>query len=145
MTPPSVGFVPPCTISTPGDQERARAVLEETIDGLAPGNLRAEALSRLAVVRLYGDGFFEGTRLLQHALSEADAESPLRVQILITLAYTLLNANQAQAGMEAVDEAVTRAERLGQPQLLGHGAWHADGVAVPVRARLGRGEPSSRG
>jgi DNA-binding CsgD family transcriptional regulator len=101
-----------------GDQERARAVLEETIEGLAPGNLRAEALSRLAIVRLYGDGFFEGTRLLQHALSEAEAESPLRVQILITLAYSLLNANQAQTAAATVEEAVTRAERLGQPHLL---------------------------
>ena len=72
-------------------------MLEETIEQLEPGDMRAEALIRLAVVRLYGDGFFEGARLLQRALSEADADSPLRVQILITLAYALLHANQPGA------------------------------------------------
>jgi DNA-binding CsgD family transcriptional regulator len=118
-----------------GDQERARAVLEETIEGLAPGNLRAEALSRLAVVRVYGDGFFEGTRLLQDALSEAEAESPLRVQILITLAYNLLNTNQAQAGLETVEEAVTRAQRVGQPHLLSM----AVGMQTVLRFLCGQG------
>jgi hypothetical protein len=118
-----------------GDQERARAVLEETIDGLAPGNLRAEALSRLAVVRLYGDGFFEGNRLLQDALSEAEAESPLRVQILITLAYSLLNTNQAQEGVATVEEAVMLAERLGQPHLLSM----ALGMQTVLRFLCGQG------
>ena len=59
-----------------GDQERARAVLEETIERLEPGDRRAEALTRLAVVRLHGDGFFEAARLLQRALSEADDRLP---------------------------------------------------------------------
>ena len=101
-----------------GDQEVARAVLEETIELLSPGNLRAEALSRLAVVRLYGDGFFEGTRLLQRALSEAEPDSPLRVQILIILAYSMLNANQIEASVATITKAVTQAEQLGQPHLL---------------------------
>ena len=57
------------------------------------------------MVRLYGDGFFEGARLLQRALGEADPGSPLRVQILITLAYSLLHANQAQTGMQTAEEA----------------------------------------
>jgi DNA-binding CsgD family transcriptional regulator len=102
-----------------GDQERARTVLEETIEQLAPGDLRAEALNRLAVVRLYGDGFFEGARLLQRALSEVRFDSPLRVQILITLAYSLLNSNQPRASVEMAEEAVAQAERLNQPHLLG--------------------------
>jgi DNA-binding CsgD family transcriptional regulator len=102
-----------------GDQDVARAVLEETIEQLSPGKLRAEALSRLAVVRLYGDGFFEGMRLLQRALSEAEPDSPLRVQLLITLAYSMLNANQTEASVATAKEAVTGALRLGQPHLLG--------------------------
>jgi DNA-binding NarL/FixJ family response regulator len=101
-----------------GDQERARVVLETTIEQLPPGNVRAEALSRLAIVRLYGDGFYETTRLLQRALGEVDAGSPLRVQILITLAYALLNANQAETSLRTAEEAVSDAELLGQPQLL---------------------------
>jgi ATP/maltotriose-dependent transcriptional regulator MalT len=118
-----------------GDQERARAVLEETIERLAPGDLRAEALSRLAVVRLYGDGFYEGARLLQQALSEVHADSPLRVQTLITLAYALLQANQAQASVKMADQAVAQAERLGQPHLLGL----ALGMRVILRFLTGKG------
>ncbi len=118
-----------------GDQERARAVLEETIDRLAPGDLRAEALSRLAVVRVYGDGFFEGARLLQRALSEVHTDSPLRVQILITLAYSLLNANQPQASVQMAEEAVAQAERLDQPHLLGL----ALGMRVILRFLCGEG------
>jgi DNA-binding CsgD family transcriptional regulator len=102
-----------------GDQERSQAVLEDTIEQLAHGDLRAEALSRLAVVRLYADGFFESARLLERALAEADPDSPLRVQILITLAYSLLHTNQAEAGVQTAGEAVAQAERLDHPHLLG--------------------------
>jgi DNA-binding CsgD family transcriptional regulator len=118
-----------------GDQERSRAVLEETIDRLAPGDLRAEALSRLAVVRLYGDGFFEGAALLQRALSEVRTDSPLRVQILITLAYSLLQANQPQASVQMAEEAVAQAERLDQRHLLGL----ALGMRVILRFLCGEG------
>jgi DNA-binding CsgD family transcriptional regulator len=102
-----------------GDQERARIVLEETIDGLAPGELRAEAFSRLAVVRLYSDGFFEAVTLLRRALGEVHPESPLRVQILITLAYALLQAGQTPDCVEVARQAVAHAERLNQQHLLG--------------------------
>ncbi|OBF36268.1 LuxR family transcriptional regulator [Mycobacterium sp. ACS1612] len=102
-----------------GDQERARLVLEETIDVLAPGELRAEALSRLAVVRLYSDGFFEAAALLRRALAEVKADSPLRVQILITLAYSLLQSGVMHDSVETAEEAVAHAERLKQRHLLG--------------------------
>ena len=118
-----------------GDHERARAMLEETIDRLAPGDLRAEALSRLAVVRLYGDGFFEGAGLLQRALSEVHPDSPLRAQVLITLAYALLQANQPQASVQMAEEAVAQAERVNQPHLLGL----ALGMRVILRFLSGEG------
>jgi DNA-binding CsgD family transcriptional regulator len=118
-----------------GDQERSRALLEETVDRLAPGDLRAEALSRLAVVRLYGDGFFEAAGLLQRALSDVHPDSPLRAQILITLAYTLLQANQPQASVQVAEEAVDQAERLDQPHLLGL----ALGMRVILRFLSGAG------
>ncbi|MFG1930978.1 AAA family ATPase [Mycobacterium sp. NPDC048908] len=102
-----------------GDQERARIVLEETIDSLAPGELRAEAFSRLAVVRLYGDGFFEAVTLLRRALNEVHPDSPLRVQILITLAYALLQSSELPDALETAEEAVAHAERLNQRHLLG--------------------------
>jgi DNA-binding CsgD family transcriptional regulator len=118
-----------------GDQERARAVLEGTIEQLAPGDQRAEALSRLAVVRLYGDGFFEGARLLQRALAEVHADSPLRVQVMITLAFSMLHTNQLAAGLRMAEEAVTHAARLSQPHLLGL----ALGMRVTLRFLCGEG------
>jgi DNA-binding CsgD family transcriptional regulator len=102
-----------------GDQERAGAMLEETIKRLPPGDLRAEALTRLAVVRLYSKGFFDTARLLQRALSEADNNLPLRVEILIMLSYAQLNSNQIEAGLQTVEGAIAEAQRLEQPRMLG--------------------------
>ena len=79
-----------------GNRARAAAMLEDAIEQLAPGDLRAEALSRLAVVRVYNDGFFEGARLLERALTEVEHNRPLRVGMLIMLAYAQINANQAE-------------------------------------------------
>jgi DNA-binding CsgD family transcriptional regulator len=101
-----------------GDHERAAAVLEETVNLLPPGSVRAEALSRLAVVRLYGDGFLETVPVLQEALSEAEPDSPLRVPIQITLAYCLLHSNQVDDALRTAEVAVVDAERVGQPHLL---------------------------
>lgn len=101
-----------------GDHRRAATVLEETVDTLPPGDQRAEALSRLAVVRLYGEGFFESARLLRDALDDVAADSPLRVQLLITLAYCMFHNNQVEEGVRTADQAVSHAEQLNQPHLL---------------------------
>lgn len=118
-----------------GDPERAAAVLEETIDQLPSGDLRAEALSRLAVVRLYGEGFFEATRLLRDALDEVQKNQALRVQILITLAYSLHHANQMAEAVTTAEQAGTIAETLGNPHLLSM----ALGMLVTMRFAAGRG------
>ena len=112
-----------------GDHERATTILQETVAGLPPGDLRAEALCRLAVVRLYTEGFFEATTVLQQALDDADEDSPLRVQVLITLAYSLMHANQVQEGRDIARQAVEDAERLDQPHLLS--------LALGMRVMLG--------
>ncbi len=112
-----------------GDHERAAAVLRETLDRLPPGDLRAEALCRLAVVRLYTEGFLEATDVLHQALDDAHENSPLRVQILITLAYSLMHANRIREGKDTATRAVGVAERLGQPHLLS--------LALGMRVMLG--------
>jgi DNA-binding CsgD family transcriptional regulator len=101
-----------------GNRARAAAMLEDAIEQLAPGDLRAEAMSRLAVVRLYGDGFFEVARLLEQALTEVEHNRPLRVSMLIMLAYAQVNANRAEASLHTVEQAVAEAESLGVPHLL---------------------------
>ncbi len=101
-----------------GDSQRARVLLESVIARLTSGDLRAEALSLLAVVRLYGDGLIEAMELLQHALDEVDDRLPLRAPILVTLAYAQYNAGRLELAVETADEAVMCAERLGEPSEL---------------------------
>ena len=102
-----------------GDHDRAEAVLEETVERLERGDTRAEALCRLAGVRLYGEGFGETARLLQQALDDAAPDSPLRVQISVTLSYCLMHGNDMPASLRVAEAAVTDAEAIGHPHLLG--------------------------
>lgn len=101
-----------------GDHERAATVLEEAIDRLPPGDLRAEALTRLAVVRLYNQGFIEAAQVLRDALGEASDNRGLRVQALVTLAYSLFHACQSAESLATAEEAVAEAESLNNPHLL---------------------------
>ena len=110
-------------------------MLEDAIEQLAPGDLRAEALSRLAVVRVYNDGFFEGVRLLERALTEVEHNRALRVDMLNMLAYAQINANQAETSLRTVEQAVTEAESLGSPHLLSI----ALGMRVTLRFLTGHG------
>ncbi|MCV7282325.1 AAA family ATPase [Mycolicibacterium flavescens] len=118
-----------------GDQERAAAVLEEAIGQLPPGDLRAEALTRLAVVRLYNEGFFEAARVLREALDEVRDNRALRVQALVTLAYALFHGNSVHDAVATAEEAATAAEELDNPHLLSM----ALGMVVMMRFAAGDG------
>jgi DNA-binding CsgD family transcriptional regulator len=98
-----------------GDSARARALLEETIAALKPGRLRAEALSLLGPVRIWGDSFLEGAAALERCLDEAD-DLALRVPALVTLLF--FNTGQPVAASRRAQDAVNDAARLGQPLLL---------------------------
>lgn len=117
-----------------GDQERAAAVLEEAIDQLPPGDLRAEALTRLAVVRLYNEGFLEAARVLREALEDVRDNRSLRVQTLITLAYALFHGDNLSEALATAEEAATAAEDL-DPHLLSM----ALGMVVTMRFASGAG------
>ena len=60
-----------------GDADRARSLLELTIDELRPGLLRGIALNLLAGIHIYDDTFVEGVALLKRALDDADAHPAL--------------------------------------------------------------------
>jgi DNA-binding CsgD family transcriptional regulator/tetratricopeptide (TPR) repeat protein len=125
-----------------GEPERARALLEETIGQLTPGALRAEALHLLAVVRLYDDSFLEAAALLERGLGETGDDLALRVQVLVTLSFALVNAGQLGAAVQTVEDAVTNATGHGQRDLLSQ----ALGMRVVLRFMRGDGldEPSLR-
>lgn len=101
-----------------GDHQRARQLLEQCIKQLAPGSLRAEAVSLLAVVRLYDEGYLEAADLLQRALSEVGDELNLRVPVLAMLSWALFNAGRLDEAVATAHDAVVDAERLGEPNPL---------------------------
>jgi len=123
-----------------GDTGRARDLLEETIEQLAPGALRAEALSLLGFVQLFDDSFVEAAGVLKRALNEAGDNLALRTRLLITLSYARYNAGQFSAAAHSIDDAVTHAERLGQR----HPLSQALSMRVTLRFLRGDGldEPS---
>jgi DNA-binding CsgD family transcriptional regulator/tetratricopeptide (TPR) repeat protein len=125
-----------------GDSRRAATLLGETIDGLAPGMLRAEALIQLAVMRLFDNSSVEAAGLLQQALGETDDDLTLRVQALVPLSYALGETGHLGAAVDAVEEAVRHAEQLGRPDLVSQ----ALGVRVMLRFMSGDvvDEPSLR-
>ena len=136
-----------------GDPGRAAAMLEETIAGMTPGRLRADALCTLARVRLHADGYLEAAGLLQRALDEPDVDLAQRVQMLSLSAYALFNIGQPEAGGVKAREAVADAERLGQSDLLSQalgvrvmlGFLHGDGVdEVSLRRALELEDPAKR-
>jgi DNA-binding CsgD family transcriptional regulator len=100
-----------------GDLGRAQALLEETIAASAPGVLRAEALSLLSLV-VSGDGFLESLSCLERALNEVGDNLALRVQILTTRSFFLLNVGELAQAVRNSEDALIEAERLGQPHLL---------------------------
>lgn len=101
-----------------GDVKVAKAQLEVMITAMKPGALRAEAGNLLGFVHVFCDSFLEAAGVLEGALAEAGSDLTLRTQILVTLAYARYNAGQFGRATRRIDEAVTCAERLGQPTLL---------------------------
>jgi DNA-binding CsgD family transcriptional regulator len=101
-----------------GDSRRATTLLRETTEQLAPGMLRAEALSQLAVMRLFDNSSPEAADLLQQALAETEDNLALQVQALVPLSYALGETGHLDAAVDAVEDAVLHAEQLGQPDLL---------------------------
>jgi DNA-binding NarL/FixJ family response regulator len=111
-----------------GDTGRARDVLVDTIGGLEPGPLRAEASSLLGFIHLFDDGFVEAADVLTRALDEAGDDLALRTRLLITLSYARYNTGRFGAATRSIEDAVAHAERLGQP--------HPLSQALSMRATL---------
>ena len=118
-----------------GDHERAAAMLQETIDRLPPGDLRAEALCRLAVVRLYTEGFFEATGLLQRALSEVGRRQPAARANPDHVGVRTHPRQSDPRGAGTAEQAVAQAERLNSAALAQPGAGHASHPGVHERAK----------
>jgi DNA-binding CsgD family transcriptional regulator len=101
-----------------GDPRRAQALLDQAIEGLPPGEARAEALFRLAEIRYHDDSFREARELLERAQSEARGNERLHVMIELRLTFTLFSLGLTPAAAGSARSALARAEQLHDRALL---------------------------
>src|SRR6266545_2703242 len=117
-----------------GEPAQARGLIEEVVADLPAGPVRAEALWRLAVVRLHDDSYRESAGYLEPARAEAGPDLGLRVRILNQLMFVLVNLGRIPDALELSGGTVADAERLGDPGLL------ANVLAASVMIRFLSGE-----
>jgi DNA-binding CsgD family transcriptional regulator len=118
-----------------GDPVRARAMLEEVVAALIPGEIHASALLLLATVRLHDDSYREAAGYLQQALSEAGEDLRLRVSISIELLFVLVNLGRIPDALTLTAGTVVDAERLADPEL----SAQALATSVMIRFLSGQG------
>jgi len=100
-----------------GDNKKARALLEPTIEQLPPGSQRATALKLLAEM-LLSDGHFEKTvDLLWTALGDAADDHALLVQTLLLLSNALIYTGEYDECLHHTRQAVVLAKELDCPML----------------------------
>ena len=75
-------------------------------------------MHQLGLVRLYDDSFSEAAELLENGVRDSATDVALRVRILVTLSFALVNAGKPERGYDRVQQAVTDAERLGVGALI---------------------------
>ncbi|HEY7052599.1 MAG TPA: AAA family ATPase [Mycobacterium sp.] len=118
-----------------GDAGRARTRLQDTIERSVPGRLRAEALRLLGVWSLLDGSSRDAAGLLERALSEAEGGLALLVQILVPLAFALINVGHFERAATSIEQAVEAATELEDEPLLSQ----ALGMRVLVHFLLGHG------
>ena len=93
-----------------GDADRARTLLESTIDHLHPGLLRSIALNLLAGIRIYDDAFVDAAALLKRALDDAERNPAVLVQTLMSLAFAQGMSGEFDDSLRNARQAVKHAE-----------------------------------
>ena len=101
-----------------GDADRARTLLESTIDHLHPGLLRSIALNLLAGIRIYDDAIVDAAALLKRALDDAERNPAVLVQTLMSLAFAQGMSGEFDDSLRNAHQAVKHAEQLANPGLI---------------------------
>lgn len=96
-----------------GSPERARVLLEALIDEMAPGPLRAKALSLLGAVLVYGNSFPQAVEVLTRALHDSRDDPVLHLVTLLRLAPTTGVAGDREASVAFARQAKVCAETVG--------------------------------
>jgi tetratricopeptide (TPR) repeat protein len=101
-----------------GDTDRARLLLEEVVARLPPGRERAFALTRLAWVSGFGQGFRVSADLFRDALAEIGDDPAARIEIERGLAWSIHETGDVAAAELHARAALELAERLEVPGVL---------------------------
>jgi DNA-binding CsgD family transcriptional regulator len=117
-----------------GDTDRAQAVLAPTIDGMAPGPVRAIAFDLLAGMRIHDNSFLQAADRLKAALDDAKDNPVVLVQTLLMLSFVQLNVDEYGEALQHARQAVTVAEGLNLPTLT------SQALAMWVRANVAYGQ-----
>lgn len=118
-----------------GDIIRARLVLQPALEQLQPGPFRALALTLLAGLHIYEDGYTEARPILEQAIADADGAPALEVQALILQSFSLANAGKYDEALTTAQRAVADAEQLGARAVISQ----ATAVRVVVDFLCGNG------
>jgi DNA-binding CsgD family transcriptional regulator len=102
-----------------GDADRARTLLEPTIDELRPGLLRGVALNLMAGICMYNDTFVEAAALLERALDDVETNPAMLVQTLLSLTFAQGVSGKFEESLQSARQAVSHAEEIGYPPLIG--------------------------
>jgi DNA-binding CsgD family transcriptional regulator len=101
-----------------GDTDRARLLLEEVVARLPPGRERAYALTRLAWVKGFGQGYRVSADLFRAALAEIGDDPAARIEIERGLAWSIHLTGDVAAAEAHARAALELAERLEEPGML---------------------------
>lgn len=119
---------------TSGDVNRARTLLESTIDRLQSGPLRSIALNLLAGVRICDDAFADATSLLKRARDDAGHHRALLIQTLMSLSFAQALSGEFDDSVGNARQAVVHAEKHADPDGL------SQALALLVATRLLNGD-----
>ena len=101
-----------------GEAERARTLLEEIVATSPSGNDRALALTRLAWVRTFTEGFFVGVELFETAKAEVGDDIRLQIETERGLAWSIHETGDVAAAEALARHALELSEQLGDTGVL---------------------------
>jgi DNA-binding CsgD family transcriptional regulator len=123
-----------------GDRPRARSLLEEVLERVGSGAVRADALRMLGEIRYHDDSFPEAIALLEEALEHGEDAVERTAPIELGLVCAFVGAVNVAGGEPHVQRALEQTEQLGEPALQAQ----ALALSTLVDFFLGRGLDEER-
>jgi DNA-binding CsgD family transcriptional regulator len=117
-----------------GAFERARRLLEPTVEELPPGPLLANGLNVLGAMQIYDDSLTDAIELLDRAVRDGDGDHAPTVWGLLLSSFAYLYTGGLDDSVRQAEEALTRARALALP------VQTSQALAIAVLAKCIRGD-----